>query len=91
MSGTLRFLLRRTAFAAALVTGVSAIVLFLVNAVGNPIAMLIARQPNALDDQIAQLTAYYHLDQPVLARYLAWLGRLAHLDLGTNIAYNQPV
>jgi peptide/nickel transport system permease protein len=91
MSGALRFLLRRLGFAAMLVIGVSAIVFFLVNAVGNPIAMLIAGQPSASEDQIAQLTAYYHLDQPVFARYLAWLGRLAHFDLGTSIAYNQPV
>lgn len=91
MIGTLRFLIRRLMFAAVLVLGVSAIVFFLVNAIGNPIAMLIGGQPNATQDQIAALTAYYHLDEPPLQRYLAWLGNLVHGDLGTSIAANQPV
>ena len=91
MTGTLRFLARRLVFAAILVLGVSAIVFFLVNAIGDPIAMLIGGQPNATQDQIAALTAYYHLDEPAGQRYLAWLVNLAHLDLGTSIAFNQPV
>lgn len=91
MTATLAFLARRLAFAVALVLGVSAIVFFLVNAIGNPIAMLVAGQPNATEDQIAALTAYYHLDQPAGQRYLAWLGNLAHLDLGSSITTNQPV
>ncbi|WP_158743849.1 ABC transporter permease [Acidisphaera sp. L21] len=91
MSGGLRFIGRRAAFALVLVVGVSAIVFFLVNAIGNPIAMLISGQPNATEDQIAALTAYYHLDQPAWQRYLAWLVRLAHFDLGSSITYNQPV
>ena len=91
MTATLRFLARRLAFAAVLVLGVSAIVFFLVNAIGNPIAMLVAGQPNATEDQIAALTAYYHLDDPAWLRYLAWLRNLAHLDLGSSISYNQPV
>ena len=74
-----------------LVAGVSAIVFFLVNAIGNPIAMLIAGQPNATEEQINQLTAYYHLDEPAWQRYLHWLGNLAHLDFGTSITYNEPV
>ncbi len=52
MPGTLRFLARRLLFAAALVVGVSGVVFFLVNAIGNPVAMLIGGQPNATQDQI---------------------------------------
>ncbi len=91
MNGGVRFIARRLVFAVVLVVGVSAIVFFLVNAIGNPIAMLVAGQPNVTEDQIAQITAYYHLDQPAWQRYLAWLGKLAQFDLGTSIAYNQPV
>ena len=91
MSGGLRFIGRRALFAVVLVIGVSAIVFFLVNAIGNPIAMLVASQPNATEDQITQLTAYYHLDQPPWARYLVWLTNLARFDLGSSITYNQPV
>lgn len=91
MIAATRFLVRRLLFAAVLVLGVSAIVFFLVNAIGNPIAMLIAGQPNATEDQIQALTAYYHLDEPPGQRYLAWLGNLARFDLGMSISTNQPV
>ena len=91
MTGAARFLLRRLVFAAILVVGVSAVVFFLVTAIGNPVAMLTAGQPSVTENQIAQLTAYYHLDQPPGVRYLAWLGRLVHGDLGESITYNQPV
>ena len=91
MGGAVRFLVRRGVFAAGLVLGVSAIVFFLVNAIGNPVAMLIAGQPNATEDQVQALTAYYHLDEPPLARYFAWLGNLVRGDLGMSIGTNQPV
>jgi len=91
LNGVARFIARRLAFGVVLVAGVSAIVFFLVNAIGNPIAMLIAGQPNATEEQINQLTAYYHLDEPAWQRYLHWLGNLAHLDFGTSITYNEPV
>ena len=91
MNGVARFIARRLAFGVVLVAGVSAIVFFLVNAIGNPIAMLIAGQPNATEEQINQLTAYYHLDEPAWERYLHWLLNLAHLDFGTSITYNEPV
>ena len=91
MNGGLRFIGRRAVFALVLVVGVSAIVFFLVNAIGNPIAMLVAGQPNATEDQITALTAYYHLDRPPGERYLAWLVNLARFDLGSSITYNQPV
>lgn len=91
VTGALRFLAWRLGFAAVLVLGVSAIVFFLVNAIGNPIAMLVAGQPNVTEDQITALTEYYHLDRPAGVHYLAWLGNLAQGDLGMSIATNQPV
>ena len=64
---------------------------FLVNAIGNPIALLVAGQPNATEDQIAALTAYYHLDDPPWERYLVWLGNIVHGDFGMSLTTNQPV
>ena len=87
----MRFIGRRAVFALVLVVGVSAIVFFLVNAIGNPIAMLKGGQPNVTEDQITALTSYYHLDEPAWQRYLAWLANLARFDLGNSITYNQPV
>ncbi|MBV9784549.1 MAG: ABC transporter permease [Acidisphaera sp.] len=89
--GILRFILRRLMFAVVLIVGVSAIIFFLVNAIGNPVAMLAASQPNATEDSVAELTRYYHLDQPAWLRYLLWLWNLARLDFGSSITYNQPV
>jgi peptide/nickel transport system permease protein len=82
---------RRLLFALALLAGVSAIIFFLINAVGNPVDMLMADRPGVTDEAIAALKAYYHLDRGVLARYFIWLGNVARGDFGTSITYNQPV
>ena len=37
------------------------------------------------------LSHEYHLDQPVLTRYWHWLADALHGDLGTSIAYREPV
>jgi microcin C transport system permease protein len=50
-----------------------------------------AVQFNIPDDQMAQLRAYYGFDKPVLARYGAWLGKIARLDLGDSYRYTEPV
>ena len=89
--GILRYMARRLVFALALLLGVSAIIFFLINAVGNPIDMLMADRPGVTDQAIAALKAYYHLDRSVPARYLIWLGNVVHGDFGTSITYNQPV
>jgi ABC-type dipeptide/oligopeptide/nickel transport system permease component len=86
-----RYILRRLAFSLALLVGVSALIFFLVNAIGNPVALLMADRPGVTNQAIAQLTHYYHLDQNVWLRYLHWLWSVAHLDFGTSIVYNQPV
>ena len=82
---------RRLLFALALLVGVSAIIFFLINAVGNPIDMLMADRPGVTDQAIAALKAYYHLDRSVPGRYLIWVGNVARGDFGTSITYNQPV
>jgi len=89
--GILRYLIRRLIFAVALVLGVSAIIFFLINAIGSPVDMLMADRPGVTDESLNALKAYYHLDQGVLTRYLIWLGNVARGDFGTSITYNQPV
>jgi len=89
--GILRYLARRLAFAAALVLGVSAIVFFLINAIGSPVDMLMADRPGVTDEALAALKAYYHLDRGVGARYLIWLANVAQGNFGLSITYNQPV
>jgi len=89
--GLLRFVLRRLVFSMVLIAGVSAIIFFLVNALGNPVALLMADRPGVTNEQVQILTHYYHLDENVVLRYFHWLWSVAHLDLGTSIMYNQPV
>jgi peptide/nickel transport system permease protein len=89
--GILRFLLRRLLFAVVLILGVSAIIFFLLNAIGNPIDVMMADNPGMTDEALAAVKAYYHLDAGVGLRYLIWLGNVARLDFGTSITTNMPV
>jgi ABC-type dipeptide/oligopeptide/nickel transport system permease component len=89
--GILRYLIRRLLFAVVLVFGVSAIIFFLLNAIGNPIDVLMADNPGISDELLANVKAYYHLDASVGQRYLFWLGNVARLDFGTSITNNTPV
>jgi peptide/nickel transport system permease protein len=89
--GTLRYILRRLFFCAGLVVGVSLILFALINAIGNPIEILLAERPGITDEIIAEVSRYYGLDGSVTDRYLTWAGALMRLDFGTSIIYNQPV
>ena len=46
---------------------------------------------SATPEAVRALEARLGLDQPPLARYLAWLGGMLRLDLGTSISYDSPV
>lgn len=89
--GAARFIGRRLLFSAVLVVGVSFILFALINAIGNPIQILLAETPGATDEMVAALSKYYGLDGGFLTRYLAWLWAILHGDFGTSIIYNQPV
>ena len=43
------------------------------------------------EDAIEQIRAYYGFDKPVHTRYLQWLWKVLHLDLGTSYIYQDPV
>lgn len=89
--GIARYLIRRLLFCALLVLGVSAIIFFLLNAIGNPIDVLMADNPGITDQALAAVKAYYHLDGDIWQRYLVWLGNMAQLNFGTSISTNLPV
>ena len=71
--GILRYILRRLLFSLGLILGVSAIIFALINAIGNPIEILLAERPGISTEAIEAMTRYYGLDQPVLTRYGTWL------------------
>jgi peptide/nickel transport system permease protein len=62
---------------------VSVVVFLATNALGDPARAILGR--SATPDRLAALQAHLHLDQPVVARYLSWLGGMLTGDLGTSL------
>ena len=42
---------------------------------GDPIDLMLSADPRLTPDDVARLKAIHGLDQPILERYLAWLGK----------------
>ncbi len=89
--GALRFLARRAMVSGVLILAVSFILFALINAIGNPIQIMLAEMPGVTDESVAAISKYYGLNSPFIGRYFAWLWAILHGDLGTSIIYNQPV
>jgi peptide/nickel transport system permease protein len=89
--GAIRYILRRLAFSAVLILGVSFLLFALINAIGNPIEILLAETPGVSDETIANISQYYGMSGSFSHRYLAWLWAILHGDFGISIIYNQPV
>ncbi|MEA2854911.1 MAG: peptide/nickel transport system permease protein, partial [Rhodospirillaceae bacterium] len=80
--GALRFILRRLAFSVALILGVSFILFALINAIGNPIQILLAETPGVSEEMIAALSKFYGVDGNFIDRYLSWLWAIVRFDFG---------
>ena len=89
--GILRFIIRRLIFMIFLVIGVTIIIFTMVNAIGDPVEILLSERPGVTAEVIESIKKYYHLDESVTKQYLSWMGNVLHLDFGTSIIYNQPV
>jgi len=75
-----------------LMLGLSAIIfLILALAPGDPIDVMVANAPRTQNVDIAQLKRIYGLDQPIPIRYVKWLGRVLHGDLGWSLQDRTPV
>lgn len=85
------FLLRRTG-SLLLVLFVTSFVVFgmLYLAPGSPLSFVLGPR-GGTPEQIARVTEQYHLDDPFLVRYFAWIGDLFTGDLGDSVVYRQPV
>ncbi len=57
---------------------------------GSPLAVLSGGR-TLTEEQIASLTAQYHLDDPLYVRYWAWLTAVLHGDFGASLVSRQPV
>lgn len=85
-----RFILGR-AVALVLTALAASIVVFVAMAVlpGDPASLMLG--VNARPDTLAALRAELGLDEPVLRRYLTWIGGFVVGDFGTSYTYRVPV
>ena len=58
---------------------------------GDPIDLMISADPNLTSADADRLRALHGLDQPITARYLAWLAAALQGDFGYSRGFNQPV
>ncbi len=87
-----RYLAGRLLEFVPLLLGLSAILfLILALAPGDPIDLMLATGPRTQPVDLAQLKRAYGLDQPIPIRYVKWLGRLLHGDLGWSLQDRTPV
>ena len=82
---------RRLGLAALTLWLVSILVFVSTTALGDPVRAILGRDYGADKARVAQLTAQLNLDEPLVTRYLHWLGGMLKGDLGTSIASGRPV
>ncbi len=58
---------------------------------GDPVDLLISADPRLSAEDAARIKAIYGLDQPLLQRYLNWLGSAVQGDFGYSRLYAKPV
>ncbi len=85
------YLLRRLLGAAALLVLMSLAIYALIGLMpGDPIDLMLQADPHVTAADVARLKALYGLDRPLLGRWLAWLGAMAHGDFGYSRLYAVP-
>jgi len=98
------YLIRRLLLVIPTLLGITVACFTLIQFVpGGPVEEMIAKikrvgQDRGMDAsrtisprELANIKAYYGFDKPAPVRYVRWLGRVLHFDLGNSYAYNQPV
>jgi peptide/nickel transport system permease protein len=89
-SPSLRLIGKRLATAIPVLWGVSLVTFLVINVMPGDAAQQLLGA-NATPDQVAQLRSQLHLDQPVIERYVKWLGDVVTGNLGSSFASDQPV
>lgn len=57
---------------------------------GSPLSFVLGPR-GGTPEQVAAVTAKYHLDDPFYMRYISWLGDVLRGDFGQSIVYRQNV
>jgi peptide/nickel transport system permease protein len=87
-----RFLMRRLAETLVVLLVMSFVIYALIGLMpGDPVDLMIAADPSLTAADAARLKAIYGVDQPLVARYLAWLGNAAQGDFGYARLNGRPV
>lgn len=85
-----RFLVRRLLAAVPILLGVVFLIMGTMDVIpGDPAAMMLGQ--GATQDMVARLRTQLELDRPLLVRYVQYLERLAHGNLGRSIVDSRPV
>src|SRR3954452_22888651 len=87
----LLWLARRIGLAVLTLWLVSVLVFVATAALGDPVRAILGKDFNANKARADQLTALLHANEPLVQRYLHWLGGLFTGDLGSSLANQQSV
>ena len=89
-SPSLRLIGKRLLAAIPVLWGVTLVTFLVINVMpGNAASQLLGA--NATPEQVAELEAKLHLDEPVFQQYVQWLGNVLRGDFGNSVASDQPV
>ena len=90
MHAVLNLLAKRLAMALIVLVGVSILIFVIARVIpGDPAR--IALGPNATPEQVADLRADLHLDEPILVQYGYFVADVLRGDLGLSLYTNRPV
>ena len=82
---------RRLGLAVLTLWLVSILVFFATAALGDPVRAILGKDYKASPGRVAALSDQLNLDEPLIQRYLHWLGGILTGDPGTSLAAQQPV
>lgn len=83
------YVLRRMLILPILIVGVSIIVFSLTRVGGSPIGIYLSHEMSA--EEVAELEARFHLDEPLPVQYVYWAGGVLRGDLGWSGVAAAPV
>ncbi len=86
----LRYLIRRLLFAIPVLLGVTFAVMLTIELIpGDPVSLMLGE--HATPEAVAQVRHALGLDQPLVVRYVEYIGKLLHGDLGRSLRERRPV
>ena len=87
-----RFVLRRVLSIVPILFGVSVITFALVHLTpGDPVAQMVAMNPDVTAAEEQRLRSYYGLDGPLWEQYLTWMSNVLSGDFGQVVSSNREV